>query len=39
MLFGRADEELTALEKAGIAYDIVPGITTASPLQPASGNH
>ncbi|WP_423679728.1 uroporphyrinogen-III C-methyltransferase [Undibacterium sp. WLHG33] len=29
MLFGRADEELTALEKAGIAYDIVPGITTA----------
>lgn len=29
MLFGRADEELTALETAGIEYDIVPGITTA----------
>lgn len=29
MLFGRADEELTALESAGISYDIVPGITTA----------
>ncbi|GAB3469634.1 uroporphyrinogen-III C-methyltransferase [Massilia terrae] len=29
MLFGRADEELTALEAAGIDVDIVPGITTA----------
>ncbi len=29
MLFGRADEELMALEAAGIPYDIVPGITTA----------
>lgn len=29
MLFGRADEELSALEAAGIPYDIVPGITTA----------
>jgi len=29
MLFGRADEELNALEAAGIAYEIVPGITTA----------
>jgi len=29
MLFGRADEELTALESAGIDYEIVPGITTA----------
>jgi uroporphyrin-III C-methyltransferase len=29
MLFGRADEELRALEEAGIAVDIVPGITTA----------
>ena len=29
MIFGRADEELRALEDAGIAVDIVPGITTA----------
>ena len=29
MLFGRADEELTALENAGIEYEIIPGITTA----------
>lgn len=29
MLFGRADEELTAMEQAGIEYAIVPGITTA----------
>ena len=29
MLFGRADEELTALESANIYYEIVPGITTA----------
>lgn len=29
MLFGRADEELIAMEQAGIDYDIVPGITTA----------
>ncbi|WP_426193578.1 uroporphyrinogen-III C-methyltransferase [Massilia sp. DWR3-1-1] len=29
MLFGRADEELRALEEAGIAVEIVPGITTA----------
>lgn len=29
MLFGRADEELNALESAGIDYEIVPGITTA----------
>jgi uroporphyrin-III C-methyltransferase len=29
MLFGRADEELRALEEEGIAVDIVPGITTA----------
>ncbi|MBI3229618.1 MAG: uroporphyrinogen-III C-methyltransferase [Burkholderiales bacterium] len=29
MLFGRADEELRALEDAGISYEIVPGITTA----------
>ena len=29
MLFGRADEELVALETAQIPYEIVPGITTA----------
>jgi uroporphyrin-III C-methyltransferase len=29
MLFGRADEELSALEAAGIAVEIVPGITAA----------
>ncbi len=29
MLFGRADEELRALEEAEIVYEIVPGITTA----------
>lgn len=29
MLFGRADEEMCALEQAGIAFEIVPGITTA----------
>ena len=29
MLFGRADEELSTLEKHGIAVEVVPGITTA----------
>ena len=29
MLFGRADEELHALEQAGIEAEVVPGITTA----------
>ncbi|MFJ7566788.1 uroporphyrinogen-III C-methyltransferase [Herminiimonas sp. NPDC097707] len=29
MLFGRADEELQALETHGIAVEVVPGITTA----------
>ncbi|WP_343587789.1 uroporphyrinogen-III C-methyltransferase [Herbaspirillum sp.] len=29
MLFGRADEEMRALEAHGISYEIVPGITAA----------
>jgi uroporphyrin-III C-methyltransferase len=29
MMFGRADEELTALEAGGIAVEVVPGITAA----------
>jgi uroporphyrin-III C-methyltransferase len=29
MLFGRAQEEIAALEAAGITYEIVPGITAA----------
>lgn len=29
MMFGRADEELRALEHAGIEVEVVPGITTA----------
>ncbi|MFN3790704.1 uroporphyrinogen-III C-methyltransferase [Massilia sp.] len=36
MLFGRADEELRALEAAGIAVEIVPGITTAVAAAAAS---
>lgn len=30
LIFGRADEEIDALESAGIGYDIVPGITAAA---------
>jgi uroporphyrin-III C-methyltransferase/precorrin-2 dehydrogenase/sirohydrochlorin ferrochelatase len=29
MIFGRADEEIAACRKAGIAVEVVPGITTA----------
>jgi uroporphyrin-III C-methyltransferase len=29
MIFGRADEEIAALAAAGIAHEVVPGITTA----------
>jgi len=30
LMFGRADEEINALEEASIRYDIVPGITSAA---------
>jgi siroheme synthase len=30
MVFGRADEEMGALEAAGIGFEIIPGITTAT---------
>ncbi|MCG2586208.1 uroporphyrinogen-III C-methyltransferase [Massilia sp. TS11] len=36
MLFGRADEELSALEAAGIDVEVVPGITTALAAAAAS---
>src|SRR5476649_2911764 len=36
MLFGRADEELRALEDAGIEVEVVPGITTALAAAAAS---
>jgi uroporphyrin-III C-methyltransferase len=36
MLFGRADEELHALEAHGIAVEVVPGITTALAAAAAS---
>lgn len=29
MLFGRAQEEITALEAAGVRYEVVPGVTSA----------
>lgn len=29
MIFGRADEEITALQQHGIAFEVVPGITSA----------
>ena len=37
LLFGRAQEEITALEQAGIAYAIVPGITAALAASAAVG--
>lgn len=37
MLFGRADEELRALEEAGIEYEVVPGITAALAAASAVG--
>jgi uroporphyrin-III C-methyltransferase len=37
MLFGRAQEEIAALEAAGIHYEVVPGITAASAASAALG--
>ena len=36
-IFGRLDEELDALDEAGISWEIVPGITSASAAAAASG--
>jgi uroporphyrin-III C-methyltransferase len=36
-IFGRLDEEITALEAAGIAYTILPGLTAASAAAAAIG--
>jgi len=37
LLFGRAQEEITALEAAGVAYEVVPGITAALASAAATG--
>lgn len=37
LLFGRAQEEIEALENAGVAYAIVPGVTAASAAAAAIG--
>jgi len=39
MLFGRAQEEIAALKKAGIEYEIVPGVTAALEPAPKSAYH
>ena len=36
-IFGRLDEELDALDEAGISWEIVPGITAASAAAASSG--
>ena len=37
LIFGRAGEEIAALQAAGIVYEIVPGVTTASCAAAAAG--
>ncbi len=37
MVFGRADEELDALDATGVAWEVVPGITSASAAAASSG--
>ena len=36
-IFGRLEEELTALRAAGIPYEIIPGVTSASAAAAAAG--
>ena len=36
-LFGRLEEELTALREAGIGYEIVPGVPSAMAAAAAAG--
>jgi uroporphyrin-III C-methyltransferase len=36
-LFGRLEEEITALNAAGIGYEIIPGVTSASAAVAAAG--
>ena len=36
-IFGRLEEELTAVRAAGIAYEIIPGVTSASAAAAAAG--
>lgn len=37
LIFGRAGEEMQALREAGIAYEIVPGVTAATAASAAAG--
>lgn len=36
-IFGRLEEEITALKAAGIGYEIIPGVTSASAAAAAAG--
>jgi len=37
LLFGRAQEEIAALEAAGVSYEIIPGVTAASAAAAEAG--